>query len=258
MKEYNDYAAELKKYLNIDTFPVAINFLKSESDIPANARRPLKDLKTKIAQCQAQAMTRKYGWTVALTKDEMGCAIALHTYGFETADADAAVKFFIRMGYAADESSGLELIKNFRSLKPDEYKAVLYSPLGKSEMIPDVVLVYLNPAQLMRCLHGSTRSTGRPVDCSFTGRAASCTEGVIGAFSDRSPKVIVPGNGDRVWAAVQDHEMAYALPGSHLKDLVEGLAGTHAKGIRYPIPSFLKYRPETGAGMPMTDIFKKI
>ena len=97
MKEYNDYAAELKKYLNIDTFPVAINFLKSESDIPAGARRPLKDLKTKIAQCQAQAMTRKYGWTVALTKDDMGCAIALHTYGFETADADAAVKFFIRM-----------------------------------------------------------------------------------------------------------------------------------------------------------------
>ena len=211
----------------------------------------------KIAQCQAQAMARKYGWTVALTKEDMGCAIALHTYGFETADADTAVKFFTRMGYAADESSGFELIKNFRSLKPDEYKAILYSSLERTKMIPDVVLIFLNPAQLMRCLHGSTRSTGGTVTCSFTGRAATCTEGVLGAFLDQSPKVIVPGNGDRVWATVQDHEMAYALPGSHLNILTGGLAATHAKGIRYPIPNFLRYKPEIGTGMPMTDIFKK-
>jgi uncharacterized protein (DUF169 family) len=80
---------------------------------------------------------------------------------------------------------------------------------------------------------------------------------VIGAFLDGSPKVIIPGNGDRIWAAAQDHEMAYALPSSHLKDLAEGLAKTHEKGIRYPIPTFLRYQPEVGLTIPLTDIFKK-
>src|SRR5512136_403521 len=114
----------------------------------------------------------------------------------------------------------------------------------------------LNPAQLMRCLHGSTYHTGKPIDCSFTGRAASCTEGVIAAFLDQSPKVVVPGNGDRVWATVQDYEMAYAFPLSHLKDLVEGLAKTHERGIRYPIPSYLRYQPEVGFSQPLTEVFK--
>jgi len=79
---------------------------------------------------------------------------------------------------------------------------------------------------------------------------------VIAAFLDQSPKVVVPGNGDRVWATAQDYEMVYALPASHLKYLVEGLAKTHERGIRYPIPAFLRYQPEVGLSLPLTDIFK--
>jgi len=256
MKEFHELSAELRKYLNIDTSPVAITFLKNESDIPENAKRPLRDMKTKIAQCQAQAMARKNGLTVAMTREDAGCAIGSHTYGFEPADKAGAVKFFLKTGYASDETSALEILNGLKILKPDEYEAVIYSPLDRVKITPDVILIYLNPAQLMRCLHGSTRSTGRPVTSSFTGRAGTCTEGVLGAFIDQSPKVIVPGNGDRIWATVQDNEMAYAFPASHLKILVEGLGVTHGNGIRYPIPSFLRYRPEIAIKLPMTDIFK--
>lgn len=257
MNEFHELSSELKKYLNIDTSPVAISFLGSESDIPDNAKRPLRDLKTKIAQCQAQAMARKNGLTVAMTKEDMGCAIGSHTYGFDIADKEGAVKFFLKTGYASDDASALEIFNGLKRLKPDEYKAVLYSPLERSKIVPDVVLIFLNPAQLMRCIHGSTRSTGKPVISSFTGRAGTCTEGVLGAFIDQSPRIIIPGNGDRIWASVQDNEMAYAFPSSHLKILVEGLAVTHMNGIRYPIPSFLRYRPEIAINLPMTDILKK-
>jgi uncharacterized protein (DUF169 family) len=257
MKELYELGRELKKYTNIDTSPVAITFLKNKSEIPEGTRRPLKDLKTKIAPCQAQAMARKYGWSVAMTDEDMGCAIASHTYGFEPADMEAAAAFFTKMNYASDSSSALEILKGFKIMKPGACEAVVYSPLERAKIMPDVILLFLNPAQLMRCLHGSTRNAGKPVSCTFTGRAASCTEGVLGAFIDQAPKVVVPGNGDRVWATVQDNEMAYAFPASHLKVMVEGLARTHEKGIRYPIPSFLKYRPEVGTGLPMTDIFKK-
>lgn len=257
MKEFHELNSELGKYVNIDTSPVAINFLESESEIPDNAKRPLRDMKIKIAQCQAQAMARKNGLTVAMTKDDMGCAIGSHTYGFDVADKEGTVKFFLKTGYASDEVSALEIFNGLRTLKPDKYKAVLYSPLDRSRITPDVILIFLNPAQLMRCIHGSTRSTGKPVISSFTGRAGTCTEGVLGAFIDQSPKIIVPGNGDRIWAAVQDHELAYTFPASHLQELVDGLAATHKKGIRYPIPSFLRYRPEINPDLPMTDIFKK-
>ena len=256
MKEWQDLGRQLKGYINVDTFPVAIRFLKNKEDMPEGTRTPLKHMKVKMAHCQVQTVARKYGWTIAMTKDDLGCAISGYTYGWETADPDAVVKFLTKMNYAGGREAAKAVYQSMRCLKPGECDAVVYSPLERTRVEPDVILIYLNPAQLMRCLHGSTHHTGIPITCSFSGRAASCTEGVIGAFLDQSPKVVVPGNGDRVWATAQDHEMVYALPASHLKQLVEGLARTHETGIRYPIPSFLRYRPEVGLTLPLTDIFK--
>jgi hypothetical protein len=52
--------------------------------------------------------------------------------------------------------------------------------------------------------------------------------------------------------------MVYAIPSSNLKDLVEGLEKTHERGIRYPIPSYLRYQPEVGLTLPLTDIFQPV
>jgi uncharacterized protein (DUF169 family) len=255
MKDWQDLGRELRRYTNVDTFPVAISFLNSRIEIPERTRTPVKDLKVRMAPCQLQAIARKYGWSIAMTRDDMGCAIAAHTYGWELANQEGVVQFLTRMNYAVDRTAALHIHKNLRTLAPGQYQAVIYAPLERVKVRPDVVLVYLNPAQLMRCLHGSTYHTGQPVNCSFSGRAASCTEGVLGAFIDQLPKVVVPGNGDRVWATVQDYEVAYAVPASHLKDLVEGLCKTQEAGIRYPISSYLRYQPEVGLSLPLSDIF---
>jgi uncharacterized protein (DUF169 family) len=257
MKEWHELGKELRRYINPETFPVAIRILKDKNDIPNGTRTPLKDLKIKMAHCQAQAICRKYGWTIAMTHEDLGCAISGHTYGWELADQEGAVNFMTKMNYAVDRKAAISILQSHKTLKPGQCEAVVYSPLERTKIEPDVILIYLNPAQLMRCIHGSTQRTGQPITSTFSGRAASCSEGVLGAFLDQSPKVVIPGNGDRVWATAQDHEMAYALPVSHLKDLAEGLAQTHQKGIRYPIPSFLRYQPEVQLSIPLTDIFKK-
>ena len=256
MKKWHELGKELKRYINPETSPVAIAILENKEEIPSGTRTPLKDLKVKMAHCQAAAISRKYGWTIAMTKEDLGCAISGHTYGWEPANQDGAIDFLTRMNYAADRGSALKTLQSFRTLEPGQCASVVYSPLEWTKIVPDVILIYLNPAQLMRCIHGSTQRTGQPITCSFSGRAASCTEGVLGAFLDQSPKVVVPGNGDRVWATVQDHEMAYALPASHLEDLVQGLAKTHERGIRYPIPTFLRYQPEVGLTIPLINIFR--
>jgi len=257
MKKWHELGKKLRRFINPETFPVAVRFLAHESEIPKGVKTPSKDLKVKIAHCQAAAITRKYGWTLAMTPYDLGCAISGHTYGWKLANKDKAVGFLTRMNYAADSTAALNILESLKTLKSGQCEAVVYSPLEWTKVEPDVVLIYLNPAQLMRCLHGSTWHTGKPITCSLSGRAASCTEGVLGAFLDQAPKVVVPGNGDRVWAATQDHEMVYASPASHLEALVQGLAKTHEKGIRYPIPTFLRYQPEVGLSLPLTEIFRK-
>jgi uncharacterized protein (DUF169 family) len=257
LKQWQDLGKEFRRYTHVDTFPVSVAFLKSVDGIPQGTRTPVKDFDVKMAPCQLQAIVRRYGWRVAMTKEDMGCAIASHTYGWEPAEKRMALEFFKRMNYAADDDSALRKFEALRSLNGDAYAAVVYEPLERATMTPDVVLTFLNPAQLMRCLHGSIYRTGKPVESSFWGGAASCTEGVLGALLDQLPKVVVPGNGDRVWGTAQDHEMAYAFPASHLGDLVEGLAASHKGGIRYPIPTYLRYQPEVAFSLPLTDIFKE-
>ncbi len=256
MKEWQEMGKEIRRYLNPETFPVAIKILKDKKEVPDGTRTPLRELKVKIAHCQAQSICRRYGWTIAMTREDLGCAISGYTYGWESIEKEGAINFFIRMHYASNEEVGLKILRSTRALEPGKCEAVVYSPLEWTKVEPDVILFYLNPAQLMRCLHGSTYRKGDPITSSFSGRAGTCTEGVLGAYLDQSPKVVVPGNGDRVWATVQDHEMAYVIPSSHLKDFILGLAETHKKGIRYPIPSYMRYQPEVGLTLPLIDIFK--
>jgi uncharacterized protein (DUF169 family) len=257
MEAWANLGEQLRRLVNPSTFPVAVTFLEREEDIPQKAKRPLRDLGVTMAPCQGSAMARRYGWTVAFTREDVGCAIAAHTYGWERVpDEKGPVHFLTLMNYAADEAAAAEVLTGFLTLETGHDPIVLYSPLERTLIPPDVVLIYANPAQMMRLIHGITYHEGRPIESSFSGRAASCTEGVLGAYLNQTPKVVVPGNGDRVWAGCQDHEMVMAIPGDQLAKLVEGLEKTHQTGIRYPIPSYLRYQPEVAFTIPLADIFK--
>ena len=50
--------------------------------------------------------------------------------------------------------------------------------------------------------------------------------------------------------------MIMDVPGDQLPGLVEGLEKSHETGIRYPVPSYLRYQPEVGFTIPLSDIFK--
>jgi uncharacterized protein (DUF169 family) len=252
-----EWGKAMRRLINPATYPVAVRFVTETSEIPPTARRPLRDLKVRMAPCQAAAMVRRYGWTMAFGKEDLGCAIAGHTYGWERlTDEQGAVEFHILMRYADDEQAAREMLRAWPLLQKGEGVFVVYTPLEWAKVEPDVVLFYVNPAQLMRLIHGATQRRGHALESRFSGRAASCTEGILAAYMDNSPKVVVPGNGDRVWAGCQDHEMIMAVPASRLPEVVEGLEKTHQSGVRYPIPTYLRYAPEVAFSLPLSDIFR--
>lgn len=257
MEKWFQLGKTLREIINPDTYPVAVRLLKDASEIPSSAKRPHRDLKVRMAPCQGSAMARRYRWTVAFGPEDVGCGIAAHNYGWERSDDwSGAIGFLTRMNYVRDKKAAREAMSEFRSLDLGDKLAVVYSPLERTKIEPDVVLIYVNPAQMMRLIHGATYHTGQPIQSSFSGRAGSCTEGVIGAYLDNTPKVVVPGNGDRVWAACQDHEMVMAVPAGKLEEVAEGLDKTHEKGIRYPIPAYMRYSPEVAFSIPLSDVFK--
>lgn len=257
MESWHQMGEKIRNFVNPATFPVAVRFTREASEIPPSAKRPLRDLQVRMAPCQGAAMARRYGWTVAFGREDVGCAIAANSYGWERVEDDeGVVRFMTHMNYASDAEAARKALASFRHLEAGEDLVAVYSPLERTRVEPDVILIYVNPAQLMRLIHGGTYRSGRPIESTFSGRASSCTEGVIGAHLDQALKVVVPGNGDRVWGGCQDHEMVMAVPASRLAEVVEGLEKTHAQGIRYPIPTFMRYSPEVGFLIPLADIFR--
>src|SRR5690242_3703540 len=73
----------LEKHLRVSTFPVGLRTLAPGEPVPAKAKRPLQHLGVKVAICQGIAFARRYGWTLAIGREDVSCPIARAVFGFE-------------------------------------------------------------------------------------------------------------------------------------------------------------------------------
>ena len=172
MEEWIKKGRELSELIRPSSFPLAVKLIKNEEDIPQNSRRPLKDFKTKIAICQGITMSRKYGWTVAMSAEDVGCAPARFAYGWgRPEDEEKIANFWYEMGYAKDLEVGAKITERIYRLNPGEYSGIVLSPLEKTRVIPDLIMIYGNSAQMMRLVHGGTHHHGDPVASIFSGKS---------------------------------------------------------------------------------------
>jgi hypothetical protein len=57
--------------------------------------------------------------------------------------------------------------------------------------------------------------------------------------------MVIPGNGERIFAGTQDDEMAFVFPANSLMGLVKGLKEVgRAMGVRYPVTPYQNYQPD--------------
>ncbi len=238
LKEFNQ---SLDKFIRPLTFPLAIKMLKSEDEIPEKTRRPFQQMKKKIAICQGVGMARKYGWAVAMGKEDMQCSLGAAPFGFFE-----DIEFYNEGNLAA----GMFTVSKEIGKKEEDlvdrfdfgtYSHILVAPLHRTAFEPDLFMIYGNPAQIMRLIQGALYNTGGAVQSSSMGRLGCAT--IITVIKNDEPRYLVPGNGDRIFGMTQDNEMAFMIPPSKVDSLLDGLVQTHKAGIRYPITSFFDFEP---------------
>jgi uncharacterized protein (DUF169 family) len=246
--DWTKKAEALNRLIRPLTFPIAVKLVKSVDEFPEKTRRPSRDMGFKTNLCVGMTMTRKYGWTVGMTTDDNACPVAAYTFGWSEPESEAkkALTDFMKvMNYAANENAAKTTMEAVEQVKLNKGQnvGVIFSPLERTKIDPDLVMIFCNPAQVMRLVHGATQETGVSVQSMFSGRGGTCTEGVLQTFKTGEPKVVLPGNGDRVWAMVQDEEMAFTIPANWLDPVIRGLEATHQTGVRYPIPVDVRHEP---------------
>jgi uncharacterized protein (DUF169 family) len=233
----------LETHLRVATFPVGIRSLAPGEPIPAKARRPAKDLGAKVAICQALSFARRHGWTLAFSGEDLACPIAKALFGFEERNAYYTGGALADGMFGSCREAGARFEDALAKYDPGEIAAVVAGPLSKITFEPHTVLVYGNSAQVMRLLNACLFEKGGSLKSEFSGRGAFA-DIVIQGRKTGEPQVILPCNGDRVFGLAADDEMAFTFPFAMAEQVVKGLEGTHAGGVRYPIPIYQRFQPE--------------
>ena len=238
---YRKYGERIEALIRPATFPLAVKLIKSEDEILPEYKRPLRDMGVQNFVCQNFKMSRSYGWTMAITEEDISCKLARAVYAWDSMDKGWADAFSVGI-YAKDSLTESKFHEHLCALDYG-FAGLIISPLSRTKIVPDTVLIYCLPAQAMRFVQGWLFMEGGVLDFSAAGRIGSCHEGVTKTIKSNKPQYVTLGNGDRIWGGAQDFEVMFSCPGEKLDMLVQGLEKTHAAGLRYPIPQYMNYSP---------------
>jgi len=236
VKEITDM---LNFYIRPQTFPVAVKMFSPLEKIPDKARFPKHNLGSAISVCQGVGLVRRYGWTVAIGKEDQNCPHGLFVLGFIRGESylDGSSGAAAGVGKKEDLASVARGLSRFEYGK---YSHLLAAPLDAATFPPDFIMIYGNPAQVARLVQGSFTATGKAVTTPTFGGVA-CSSFVARTMLTDECQVILAGAGDRYFALTQDHELAFTIPWSKAELVMQGLEKGHKSGMhRYPTPSVLR------------------
>ncbi len=233
----------LEKHLRVSTFPVGVKSFRPGEPLPPKAKRPHAQLGFRVAICQSIGFARRYGWTLAFSGEDVSCPIAKAAFGFEPRNDYYTSGALADGMYASCRDAGARFEEALSKYAEGEVGAVVVGPLGRIDFAPDTAVVYGNPAQVLRLVNATLFEKGGALRMETTGRG-DCTEIVIRSRKSGEPQLVLPCYGDRVFGLTADDEMAFTFPFEQGERIVKGLEGTHAGGVRYPIPVYLRFQAD--------------
>jgi uncharacterized protein (DUF169 family) len=242
IEKYQQTGKDIWNALRLPTHPVAIKYIKDETEIPENFIRPSK-IGESWSLCQAITYARRNQEHSAMTKEDNFCIPSSFGQGWLKVTFDEFIESQIlnkwrkdydseircQMAFAADFASEENLKKS------SEYIGFLVAPLTSTCFVPDSILIYSDPGQATHIIQALSYEGKHVITSIFNGFGESCMKGALKPFLTGKPQVIIPGAGDKAISGTADDEIAVAIPGHLLFYVKENLFKTAGeKNMGYP------------------------
>jgi uncharacterized protein (DUF169 family) len=172
----------------------------SESDIPEGAFRPKKDRGYHFAQCQAFALSRRDGITIAMLKEDHWCPAAPLAYGHVPPNQQS---------------------ESYDCFPLGKYVGIVTAPLKNASFIPDVVIIWSNNAQLRALIMSMDRTESSQINSRYL--PPSCSYSVVNPIQDGKYWVVLPDPGEYERGVGTEDEMMFSVPGAKMETLIAGL-----------------------------------
>jgi uncharacterized protein (DUF169 family) len=231
VEKMNKYGSDLLNMLVLRTYPIAIKMLKDESEIPQGAVRPKKDLGEHYSACQAFAIVRQRGRSLAMFIEDHWCFEPIIGYGLVEPPKEylegAGSDFFVQNKQAAKERNN-----SIPLLPYGKYAGMALAPLHKANFAPDLTVIYCNATQLRHMLFAMMLKNGYRVTSTLD-PIWSCILSVVPSLLTGECEVTVPDPGEFERGAVGDDEMMLSIPTGRMEVLMEGVYHYDRMGMGY-------------------------
>jgi len=246
IEEYRTQGQDIYHKLHLSTYPIAIKYIKGIDEIPENAMRP-STLGKKMALCQAFTQIRRWGSTVAMTSEDNLCTPATAMHRWEDITMEEIIESQVRQGWHKNIEAEEQRFKAFSKLlgdeyitNPKQYVGFICSPLTGTAFIPDSVLIYCDGVQITHIIQALSYEHKYVPTSSFEGFEESCIKGGLIPFVTQKPQVVIPGSGDRAFAAISEHEIGIGMPAILIFYVTENLFKTGGfMNIGFPLKTML-------------------
>ncbi len=245
IERLHEQAEELERLLRLQSFPVGMKLLKGVDEIPEGAQRPVKDMGYHLSLCQAIALARRDGITVAEAKEDMWCFEPVLALGFEK-PPQRFLEGHNRYPFNVSSlEAGATWAQGFPRLDHGLYSAIVVAPLAKVNFEPDIFIVYGEPYKMRMMLSAKCWLDGKDITPTVSGNAACCYA-IVPPMKDRVWQIAFPCHGDTARAACSFSDMLFSAPIEALDGLLQGLRASEERGhgmpqgvdmqIEYPAP----------------------
>lgn len=230
----SEYSRMLRSMLLLRTEPVAIKMIEDESEVPADAVRPLKDMGRHMALCQAFSLARRSDKAIYLDKFDHWCWNPLVGLGLvDCGEGTESFDVVCQVLGIADPAEAKAFFAKFPRLELGKYQGTLVAPLSRCTVQPDVVLIYANNAQLRNIVWATKRETGRLVETQLDA-IDSCVYAVVKPIQNGEYRVTLPDMGEHERAMSDENEIIFSVPWAKMEELLHGLRFFDSFHMGYP------------------------
>jgi uncharacterized protein (DUF169 family) len=183
--------------------------------------------------CQLTGLARYHDLVVRGDKDTITCPMGAAALGFSGWPPGF---FETRVGEYSDDINAIErMMLSTPQIEPGTFSGVMAAPIAKMTVVPDVVSIYANTAQVLLLAYGVSWKAGDQLECVTTGHMGECSNTIAATYLEKRPCLALPCYGARRRGLCTDSEMIVGLPPEKLEEVVEGVLRTCERGRAYPI-----------------------
>jgi uncharacterized protein (DUF169 family) len=232
--DWKDVSSQIDKYLHLRTFPVGIKLFENVSSL--DEIKNLRSPKRRVLICQLMTLARTTRWTIGVTLDGLlsgsPCSAMVGLDERREIVKDGTYRSVV---WFESKEEGRKCEESFPHLPNGKYKAMAIGPISSNKFEPDLVVLYGTPAQMILVINAIQWKDYERLSFHCVGES-SCADYIAECYLSNKPSLTIPCFGERVYGHAQEEELVIAIPSGQMEKVLNGLAGLHKRGVRYPIP----------------------